>query len=117
MTARFNLNVLRHLNDAFDADFDTSTFSHVARYDEERGRIQMFLESRIDQAVRIGEAAIELDAGERIHTENSYKYTPEEFAAMVERAGFRREAWWTDERERFAIFLCRVQSVSRAPSK
>ena len=93
------------LNVVLNADFDTSSFSHVALYNETLGCIQMFLESTVDQSVRIGRASIEFRAGERIHTENSYKYDPGEFTAMVEQAGFRREAWWTDERDRFAIFL------------
>ena len=105
VTAEFNRNMLRHLNVALDANFDTSRFSHVALYNETLGCIQMFLESTADQSVRIGRTLIEFRAGERIHTENSYKYAPDEFTAMVEQAGFRRAAWWTDERDRFAIFL------------
>lgn len=105
VTAEFNLNMLRHLNVALDADFDTSSFSHVALFNKNLGCIQMFLESTIDQSVRIGRTSIEFQAGERVHTENSYKYDPGEFTTMVEQTGFRREAWWTDERDRFAIFL------------
>jgi len=105
VTAEFNLNILRHLNAALDADFDTSRFTHVAHYNERLGCIQMFLESTVDQSVLIGQTRIELGAGERIHTENSYKYDPGEFTSMVEQAGFRREAWWTDKRDRFAVFL------------
>ncbi len=105
VTAEFNRNVLRHLNATLDADFDTSKFSHVALYNETLGCIQMFLESTTDQSVRIAGTSIEFRTGERIHTENSYKYEPGEFTAMAEQAGFRRDAWWTDGRDRFAIFL------------
>jgi len=105
VTREFNRNVLRHLNAALDADFDTSNFSHVALYNETLGCIQMFLESTKDQLVRIAGTSIEFRSGERIHTENSYKYEPGEFTAMAKQAGFRREAWWTDEQDRFAIFL------------
>ena len=108
VTAEFNRNVLRHLNTALGADFDPSKFAHVALYNETLGCIQMFLESTVAQSVRIGEMSIEFRAGERIHTENSYKYEPAEFTAVAEQGGFRREAWWTDPRDRFAIFLLTV---------
>ena len=105
VTAEFNRNVLKHLNAALGADFDATNFSHVALYNETLGCIQMFLESTVAQTVLIGGTSIEFHAGERIHTENSFKHNPAEFGAMAGKAGFRREACWTDEEDRFAVFL------------
>ena len=108
LTAEFNLNALRHLNDVLEADFDVDRFSHLAVYDEDPGCVRMFLESAIDQVVHVDGVAVEFDAGERVHTEDSFKYDPEEFTAMAEEAGFLREAWWTDPRDLFAIYLLKV---------
>jgi uncharacterized SAM-dependent methyltransferase len=109
VTAEFNRNALRHLNDVLDADFDVDRFEHVAVYDEGPGCIRMYLESAIDQVVQVDGTTVEFEAGERLHTENSFKYDPEEFTAMAEEAGFHREAWWTDPRELFAIFLLKTR--------
>jgi len=108
VTADFNLNVLRHINTAIGADFDTDRFSHVAIYNDELGCVQMFLESTVAQTVQVAGTPFDLAAGERIHTENSFKYDPEEFTRMAENAGFRRETWWTDEQDRFAVYLFAV---------
>ena len=88
-----------------DADFNVDRFSHIAVYDEDPGCIRMYLESDDDQVVHVAGEPVAFAAGEHVHTENSYKYDPGEFTRMAVEAGFEREAWWTDERERFAIFL------------
>lgn len=107
VTAEFNLNVLRHLNERLDGDFDPEAFAHEARYDEVAGCIRMFLRSLTGQTVRLGGARFDFRPDERIHTESSYKYDPEEFLALARRGGFSAESWWTDEAERFALFLLR----------
>ena len=94
VTAAFNRNVLRHLNARFGFDFALEGFSHFARYDEARGRIEMHLESRRDQSVMLDGVARRFAAGERIHTENSYKYAPAEFEALLAEAGFRDLRRW-----------------------
>jgi dimethylhistidine N-methyltransferase len=104
VTARFNLNLLEHLNDVVDADFDLDAFRHQAVYDTEAGCIRMFLVSARAQSVRVAGEIIEFAEGERLHTENSYKYTPEEFAALSREAGLAVDALWTDAQERFAVF-------------
>lgn len=109
ITAAFNLNVLRHINERLDADFDLDAFAHEARFDPEQGCLQMFLKSREAQTVHVGGVAVSFAAGERIHTENSFKYRPEEFGALAERGGFLVDSWWTDEAERFALFLLRAR--------
>ena len=105
ITAAFNLNVLAHINQRLGADFVLERFTHAARYNAERGCIQMFLQSIADQTVRIGEVEIALRAGEAIHTENSFKYHPDEFIELARRGGYQPVEWWTDEGQRFALFL------------
>ncbi|MEZ5558574.1 MAG: L-histidine N(alpha)-methyltransferase [Pseudomonadales bacterium] len=105
VTAAFNLNMLSHLNAALGCDFDLSGFRHEANYNHALGCVQMHLRSLRQQRVRIGDAVVTFAAGERIHTENSFKYHPEEFTALAGRAGFDVKDWWTDERGWFATFL------------
>ena len=105
VTEAFNLNLLRHLNELLDADFDLDRFEHQAEYNPGRGRIEMYLTSTAAQRVRLNGAEIAFDAGERIHTENSYKYHPEEFLRLAGQAGFVRRRMWTDDREYFMVVL------------
>lgn len=104
MTAAFNLNVLNHLNRDFDADFDTDRFDHLAEYNADEGCIQMFLVSCEAQCVTLGETTVNLDAGERIHTENSHKYSADEFLEMAASAGFEDNECWQDENGWFSLF-------------
>jgi dimethylhistidine N-methyltransferase len=104
VTARFNLNLLARANRELGADFDLRRFRHYAFYNPARGRIEMHLVSLARQAVSVGEHRFALEPGETIHTENSYKYSVEEFAALAEQAGFRAERVWRDKRGWFAVF-------------
>lgn len=106
VTAEFNLNVLRHINREFDGNFDPGNFSHRAIYNEEHGRIEMYLDSNCEQVVSINGQEIEIQKGEAILTEHSHKYTIEGFAAMAEAAGFRIEKTWSDARAWFSIVYC-----------
>lgn len=108
ITAAFNLNVLHHINARLGADFDPDAFAHEARYDPDKGCIQMFLRSLTEQTVHVDTTRMTFAAGERIHTENSCKYHPEEFQALARRGGFEVEQWWTDDAEYFALFLLRA---------
>jgi dimethylhistidine N-methyltransferase len=114
VTAAFNLNLLARINRELRANFDLSAFAHRAEYQEVEGRIAMYLESLKDQTVRIGGPAssdrvppIEIDfaAGERIHTEYSYKYSAEEIDALASRAGLRIVRRWTDSKGYFGSIL------------
>ena len=113
VTAQFNMNLLVRLNRELGADFDMESFAHWAEWNERASRIEMHLESLREQWVRFRDpsGALELDvhfaAGERLHTENSYKYTPEAMSALLERAGFPVSQRWTDEGEWFAVMLGR----------
>ena len=103
VTAEFNLNMLRHINQAFDADFDIERFEHVSLYNEDVGRIEMYLESVGDQVVNVSGRSFSFADGERILTEHSYKYTVDGFTALAAKAGFSVERVWTDERQYFAV--------------
>ena len=103
VTAAFNRNALKHLNQALDADFNVDAFSHRAFYDPKKGRVEMHLESMMDQTVQIGPERLHMAQGERIHTESSYKYTVEEFKALTASAGFETEKVWLDGRGWFSL--------------
>jgi dimethylhistidine N-methyltransferase len=103
VTARFNFNLLTRINRELGADFDLAAFRHMARFDERLGRIEMHLVSLRAQRVHVGEAEFELDAGETIRTEESYKYAPEEFARLVDEAGLRVAAMFTDAEGLFSL--------------
>jgi uncharacterized SAM-dependent methyltransferase len=75
----------------------------VARYDARQGRIEMHLQALRDVTLRLDGVPRRFDAGERIHTENSYKYAPDDFAQMLEAAGFARVHTWLDDDRDFAV--------------
>jgi uncharacterized SAM-dependent methyltransferase len=105
VTAAFNLNLLKHLNRVLGADFDVRGWRHVARFDAGASRIEMHLEAREAVTVRWAGQARRFAAGERIHTENSYKWVPDDFAALLRDAGFAGVRRWTDEQGWFGVFL------------
>jgi uncharacterized SAM-dependent methyltransferase len=93
------------------ADFDLETFAHRAVWNPTESRIEMHLESLIAQRVQLPSLDLELSftAGERIHTENSYKYAPGQAESILRKAGFIAESTWTDERDWFAVCLARAE--------
>ena len=108
VTAAFNLNMLTHLNETLGADFELEAFRHEARYNEQRGCVQMFLRSLRAQQVRIAGVDIAFERGELIHTENSFKYHPDEFEALAGEAGFKKTDFWTDANSWYSVFLLEV---------
>ena len=105
VTAAFNKNMLRHLNQTLGAGFDEQRFRHEARYNSEQSRIEMHLISEVDQVLNVGGRQIALRKGESIHTENSCKYHPDRLQQMAQTAGFDTRRIWTDERGYFALLL------------
>ncbi len=106
VTAEFNKNILRHINRVLGGDFDVERFRHRAVYVEGEGRIEMYLDSTIAQRVRIADFEVAFEAGEAIHTENSYKYDRAEISALAAASGLEIESLWTDGQGRFAdVFL------------
>jgi dimethylhistidine N-methyltransferase len=108
ITAAFNRNVLNHVNRVAGTDFNTAEWRHVAFYDPQQQRIEMHLEARRAVTVRWTNVERRFNAGERIHTENSYKYLPDQFATLLTAAGFSVQQRWTDARDWFALFLARA---------
>lgn len=106
VTARFNLNVLTHINRVADADFDTEQFEHLAFYNEAERRIEMHLRSRSAHGVRCAGQQLQFSEGETIHTECSYKYTRESFERLTQQAGLAVRQQWQDQRGWFSLFLC-----------
>lgn len=109
VTASFNLNMLQHLNRVLEADFDVRNWQHHGFFNAELSRIEMHLEARSNITVRWQGGQRRFERGERIHTENSYKYTPEGFVALLEQAGFGEARTWTDPRSWF--MLCHAQAI------
>jgi dimethylhistidine N-methyltransferase len=103
VTAAFNLNILARINRELGGDFDLRRFVHYAFYEPSAGRIEMHLVSTASQAVTIRGHRFAFERGESIHTENSYKYSTPEFAALAARAGFRAAKVWTDRRGWFSV--------------
>lgn len=108
VTAEFNLNILNAMNTLIDADFQRQDFSHRAFYNQALKRIEMHLVSNDSQTVSINGSAIEFTEGETLHTENSYKYTPESFNALSVAAGFTLEKSWLDEDRLFSVHYLSV---------
>lgn len=109
VTADFNLNLLAHINERLDADFDMENFRHKARYNSEQGRVEMHLECVKDHQVSIDEARYQFATGETIHTENSYKYSIEEFHQLAEQVDFSPVKVWVDDKQLFSIHYLRLK--------
>jgi dimethylhistidine N-methyltransferase len=110
VTAAFNRNVLVRLNRELDADFRPEMFAHRADWNAAKSRMEMHLVSETKQTVWLPaiDLRVDFEAGESIHTENSYKYRGGDAEALVAKAGFAHEATWTDERGWFAVCLARA---------
>jgi len=103
VTAAFNLNMLTRLNRELDANFDLGKFRHWAHFNDDASRIEMHLESTIDQRVNVSGMPIDFERGETILTECSYKYDLPMLESVVNPAGFAIEELWTDERDWFWV--------------
>jgi dimethylhistidine N-methyltransferase len=103
VTAAFNLNLLARINRELGGDFDLRRWRHYAFYNAAAGRVEMHLASLARQAARVGSHRFEFERGETIHTENSYKYSVEEFRDLARAAGFRPAKVWLDSKGLFAL--------------
>jgi dimethylhistidine N-methyltransferase len=103
ITAAFTLNLLQRMNRELQATFDLSAFAHEAFYNEIEGRIEIYVRSLTQQTVTVAGRPFEFAAGERVHTEYSYKYDVAQLAAMAEAGGFRLAQTWTDPDRLFAV--------------
>lgn len=105
VTARFNKNLLIRINRELNGTFDISKFAHYAFYNIEEGRMEMHLVSLEEQNVSVNGVNFSFDTGESIHTENSYKYSPDEFAELAGQAGWSTRRQWQDENHLFSHHL------------
>ncbi|MGE2715777.1 L-histidine N(alpha)-methyltransferase [Mycolicibacterium litorale] len=107
VTARFNRNVLAVVNRELDADFDIDAFAHVARWNADEQRIEMWLRATASHRVHVGALDLDVDfaEGEEMLTEVSCKFRPEDVAAELAAAGLRRTHWWTDSAGDFGLSL------------
>lgn len=107
LAARFNLNVLSRINDELEADFDLENFAHRSFYNEEEQRIEMHIESLLNQSVVVSKCGlkINLKKGELIHTEYSYKFTLPQIRRLLEGAGFQARRVWLDGDGYFSVTL------------
>ena len=103
ITAAFNLNLLTRLNRELGADADLAAWRHRARFNAAESRVEMHLESRERQDLTVCGRTFSFDAGETIHTENSYKYAPGRLAELASEAGFQLRQRWTDPDRWFAV--------------
>lgn len=112
VTAAFNLNLLIRINRELDGSFDLDAFRHRVRYDRERHRIEMHLESRRAQTVTVLGRPFHFQPGETVHTENSYKYSVTRFQELAMRADWRPVCVWTGEANLFSVHLLRRAGFS-----
>ena len=108
VTAAFNLNMLRHVNGLIGADFDVRAWQHHGFFNADERRVEMHLEARSAQVVHWKGGQRRFAKGERIHTEDSYKYTRASFVGLLEQAGFSTVQVWTDPQQWFAVIYARV---------
>lgn len=105
VTAAFTLNLLARINRELDGDFNLDRFAHDAAYNAEAGKVEIFIRSLADQIVTVAGQRFRFAAGERIHTEDSWKYTVKGFQQLAARAGYHAARCWTDPAELFSVHL------------
>lgn len=103
VTAEFNLNILHRINRELGGNFDLERFHHEATYNEQEGRVELYLVSSVKQTVSIGGHSFHFESDEKILTEYSHKYTIDGFAKLAQRAGLSLHKHWTDENNLFAV--------------
>lgn len=105
VTAEFNLNLLGRMNRELRGNFNLAHWKHLSFYNAMAARVEMHLESTDAQAVRVLGETHFFEPGERIHTENSWKFSEEQIRTIAADCGFRIEQWWRDERCWFSVVL------------
>lgn len=113
VTAQFNLNLLARANRELGTAFDLSRFFHHAYYNAPLQRVEMHLVSACRQRLAVGGLACEMDEGETLHTENSYKYTIDGLRALATRAGFAPGPVWTDPDRLFSVHWLPAPGLER----
>ncbi len=109
VTGVFNLNVLAHTNELLGTDFLMRDWRHLAFFNAEQSCVEMHLEARRPVTVRWPTGERVFAQGERIHTEDSYKYTQRGFVELLESCGFGETKCWTDKAQQFLV--CYVRAI------
>lgn len=109
VTAAFNLNLLKRINEELGGNFVIENFKHDAFYNADLGRVEMHLVSKMAQKITIDGHVFSFDRGESIHTESSYKYSVSEFQQLAEKAGYAVNTVWTDEQNLFSVHCFQVK--------
>lgn len=104
VTAAFNLNLIDRINRELDGTIDRDALVHLSVWNAEKARIEMHLEARRDTRFAIAGEHFEMKKGERLHTENSHKFTLESFEALANSAGFTVAKSWSDAEDLFTLF-------------
>ena len=104
VTAAFNLNVLRRLNSLLGSDFDLQDWQHCARFNAQESRVEMHLKANRDLAVNFHGHQRLFKKDETIHTENSYKWSIQNFSDLLLKSGFTNVQHWTDSKSHYALF-------------
>lgn len=117
LTARFNRNILSHLNARFDGDFDPEAFTHRAFYDRRLHCVEMHLVSDLAQGARLDHLDLDVDfaVGESIHTEISQKFDPASLGNELAGLGLETTAIWSDPRDWFSLMLLSADGVATQP--
>ena len=115
VTAAFNMNLLARINRELGGTIPESAFRHVARWNDEIGRIEMHLEATRDVAFEVAGQGFEMVRGDTIHTENSHKYERRSAAALLLAGGWTPLSHWTDADERFMVILAEASPLRTAP--
>ena len=103
VTADFNLNLLNRINRELDGTLDVQKFRHLSLWNADKARVEMHLEAREDMTFSVNGRSWTLRAGERLHTENSHKFTPESFETLAQEAGYEIRKSWSDSAELFSM--------------
>lgn len=108
VTAAFNLNILERINRELDANFEVDQFHHYAFYNIASRRIEMHLVSECEQQAEVKGHQFNFASGESIHTENSHKYSPNDFLSLARQAGWQHCEMWLDEHQLFSVYLLKA---------
>jgi len=115
VTAAFNLNLLERINAELSGTIPIASFAHVARWNDERARIEMHLEAQRAVAFEVDGRGFAMAAGETIHTENSHKYGDRDARLLLAAGGWTVTRAWTDDAGLFALYLAEARAVEMAP--
>ncbi len=103
VTAKFNKNILQRINTELGADINLNSYKHLAIYNKQKKRIEMRLKSKKKNNIRINGSSYLIKKNEEIHTENSHKYTIKSFKNLANKAGWKLDKTWVDDKKLFSV--------------